>query len=156
MGFRIIAAFLLCYIAVCQADFQKKQILSGKTVFVSKMKKNWFDAKDYCLNKGYTLATVKSAKENGELTNVLKTMPVATHTWIGGIRHPQENNFRWEDTQKQIDSTVYTNWEQGEPNNGRGVEFCIEYWNDVTKKIEWKWNDNDCKKEQIFVCEKRE
>uniref|UniRef100_A0A1L8DQB7 Putative c-type lectin n=1 Tax=Nyssomyia neivai TaxID=330878 RepID=A0A1L8DQB7_9DIPT len=153
---RFAIILVLTYLSFAHADFNPEHKLTGKTILVSKIRKNWFDALDYCKNKGMTLATVRGRRENRELTNALRNSPAATHHWIGGIRHPNENFYRWIHNNNKIETTGYTNWQPGEPNFGRGIELCMEYWNDPKKKIEWKWNDNDCKQEQIFVCEKRD
>ena len=42
---------------------------------------------------------------------------------------------------------VYTNWDNGQPDNYKGVEDCGETWTGTT------WNDGPCSGKQPSICE---
>ena len=67
--------------------------------------------------------------------------------WIGASDSGQEGNFVWEATGKPL-SGGYTNWAEGEPNNGDGYEDCAHYgWTSPGK-----WNDCFCSGVVITRC----
>ncbi|KAG8132942.1 hypothetical protein E2320_010755 [Naja naja] len=68
--------------------------------------------------------------------------------WIG-IRKI-ENEWRWIGTNKQLTEEA-KNWADGEPNNGRKNEDCVEIYIKRTKDS-GKWNDEPCYKMKRALC----
>ena len=46
-------------------------------------------------------------------------------------------------------------WANGEPNNVKGQEHCVELYMNYGKLNDGKWNDNRCDLEQPYICMKR-
>uniref|UniRef100_A0A1L8DQA2 Putative c-type lectin n=2 Tax=Nyssomyia neivai TaxID=330878 RepID=A0A1L8DQA2_9DIPT len=155
MLFRFVTVLFLSYISFCQGELNAEYELTGKSIYISKIKKNWFDSVDYCKNNGYELATIENEQEDSEIINALNKEKPDSQIWIGGFRHPNEHPFRWVINFKKIDSTVYTNWQPKQPNYSKNEELCLEYWNYPAKSNIFKWNDRKCALEQIFICENR-
>ncbi|XP_055864462.1 C-type lectin domain family 4 member K-like [Biomphalaria glabrata] len=113
-------------------------------VWVSKVEKNYIDARDDCKEKGGHLLTLKT-HEKFQL--FLRNDP-GRYLWIGLNDRESENTFRWEDDnsicniycQEKIFAT-------GEPNNINN-EDCAAYY--PTRHIV---NDNDCESLNYYMCE---
>jgi hypothetical protein len=69
--------------------------------------------------------------------------------WTSGVDVFTPHNFYWDSTGLTFDET-YSNWAAGEPNN-QGDEDCV----DIFPYVDFKWNDQNCDKEQYFICEWR-
>nr|ANW11439.1 LolCTLb [Bichromomyia olmeca] len=160
MKIHFLVVLFLSYVSFSLADFHDKQEFKGKDIYISRIKKNWFDALDYCRKKKYTLLTIKSSEENANaLASIEKLMEKKDedHIWIGGFqfRPDKPKAYRWvSDLKKIVD--VFTDWAPGEPNHGRNInEFCMEFFTKKSANIDMKWNDHVCSNEQYFICEKR-
>jgi len=80
--------------------------------------------------------------ENQAEQGVLESVTGSTHTWVGLNDIQTEGNFLWADGS----SVTYTNWKpNGQPNNGNGVQHCVQ----VTPT----WDDVICSKIQPYVCQ---
>ncbi|MFC1718547.1 leucine-rich repeat domain-containing protein [Candidatus Poribacteria bacterium] len=99
---------------------------------------NWSDAKAEAQSLTYGgtqghLATVTSQEESDFICNNL-TFP--GNVWLGGFQldgSPEPNgNWQW----VTGEPFVYTNWDNGQPNNAVSDEKYIELWNNGTS-----WND---------------
>lgn len=64
--------------------------------------------------------------------------------WIGGTRRTG-SEFIWSKSGKKITSTQ---WSQGEPNDFKDEEDCIEM-----KAATGEWNDKSCDNDAFFMCE---
>ena len=110
------------------------------------------NAQSYCQSTyGTSLATITSAEENAL---VLATAVAAGITddsfWIGATDVSVEGTFVWLDGTGNIDD-IYSNWDDGEPNNGNSIEDCSIMLTDGT------WNDLSCSHsrsdwQKQFVC----
>jgi hypothetical protein len=116
--------------------------------------KRFWDAEEYCIQRDGHLASVHSEKD----TIALMSLGAIGGAWIG--MHDNHNEavcdgsaFVWTDDQ----STGYTNWASGEPNdwqNGKAQcdglatigEDCTHLYADGF------WNDFDCNSRRPFVC----
>ena len=66
--------------------------------------------------------------------------------WLGGRRDPQNrDNWVWSDGTPWD----YTNWEEHEPNDVKGEEDCVHFF-----QTGHLWNDNRCEKKVTSVCKK--
>lgn len=55
----------------------------------------------------------------------------------------------WANSKKELTSTGYSNWQQGQPDNNDGVENCVN----LEDTFHWRWNDLSCRINQNYVCE---
>lgn len=93
----------------------------------------WANSQAAALTIGGNLITVNDAAENFWLINTaFNGFGLTSSLWIGYMRDQNTNNFVWVDG----DSSGYTNWSAGEPNDFAGNEdFVHTYtsgaWNDL-------------------------
>lgn len=66
--------------------------------------------------------------------------------WIAGNDLAEEGVFYWEFRQRK----VYTNWDDGQPDNYRGNEHCSMIWH---RNGRFRWNDGPCTDRNFFICE---
>ena len=72
---------------------------------------------------------------------------IQAEIWIGLSDEAVEGKFVWVKSRRAV---KYTNWDNGEPNNGQGwIDETCTYMYPGT----WKWNDLVCNKLFYFVCE---
>jgi len=100
---------------------------------------SWYDAKTYCESLGGHLVTLTSEEEN----NFVNTL-VEDTIWIGFTDEQVEGEWQWV-TQESV---IYTNWDEGEPNDAGGEDYAEMY-------TSGKWNDipGDSQRFHPFVCE---
>lgn len=108
----------------------------------------WDSATAKCLEEGANLASIGSMAEKMKimrhLTSII-TKPNQDRWWVG-LRHNQSRAvWRWSDG-AELNGRV-TPWSPGEPNNGRGNEFCAEF------HISGKLNDVQCSSHKFYICE---
>jgi len=109
--------------------------------------KQWEDASNACraMSQDAHLATLTSAAENDLVTALLS----GQEAWIGFEDMTLEGSFRWV-TGELVN---YTNFADGEPNDGGGNEDCA-----ITNKIEsetsGQWDDRNCGLPYGYVCER--
>lgn len=66
--------------------------------------------------------------------------------WLGAIDIKKEGHWIAPSNRKKI---TYSNWRNGEPNNGGGKEHCAEYATNGRSPI---WTYNQCTEKLQFVC----
>uniref|UniRef100_A0A4W3H3C0 Mannose receptor C-type 1 n=1 Tax=Callorhinchus milii TaxID=7868 RepID=A0A4W3H3C0_CALMI len=67
--------------------------------------------------------------------------------WIGLNKPDPNGGFVWSDGSP----VIYEKWNQGEPNNYRGLENCVE----ARLSGILQWNDNHCETYQSWICKIR-
>jgi Lectin C-type domain len=100
---------------------------------------NWSSAKDKCESFGLNMATFDSKDEAVYFNKV-----AGKGTWVGISDREKEGLF----VKVTDGKTVDLPWDEGEPNNGKGKEHCVE---SVYGK---NFNDNDCDFEFAYGCER--
>ena len=104
------------------------------------MSKTWLEARDFCVTYGMHLVVIGDGMENDFIKG-----NISGNVSIGLNDIDVEGHWKWVDGSE----LGYANWNDGEPNNYRGVEDCVEMYTDG------RWNDNVCDREKRnFVCEK--
>ncbi|XP_033737458.1 adhesion G protein-coupled receptor L3-like [Pecten maximus] len=108
----------------------------------------WDSATAKCLEDGANLASIGSMAEKikmmRHLTQIIRK-PNQDRWWVG-LRHNESRSvWRWSDG-AELNRRV-TPWSPGEPNNGRGDEFCAEF------QIRGKLNDVQCSTQRFYICE---
>ena len=105
---------------------------------------NWDNARSYCLSYGGDLVSVSNKSEMDFIFN--KSSKASNeHYWIGLNDRRNESLFVWSDG-TPYNRSVYSNWYKNEPNDRAG-EDCVELYRT-------RWNDDSCKKEKSYICER--
>ncbi|XP_022801547.1 alpha-N-acetylgalactosamine-specific lectin-like isoform X1 [Stylophora pistillata] len=122
-------------------------------------KKSWDDAKSHCEETGAHLVKIESADENIFLLNsFLQLLSNETNreAWTGLSDKMEEGEFVWTDGS----TPEYTNWAAEQPNDEDDQQDCAEiangvFWPGGLPQI-GVWNDFQCKRALMFICEKDE
>ncbi|XP_067861502.1 C-type lectin-like [Heptranchias perlo] len=104
----------------------------------------WIEAELFCqqLATDGHLASIHWQEQNHFIAQLLKAEQQSNNrVWIGLSDRHKERTFLWTDGSL----SDFTNWHQGEPNNDRGRENCVEIHSD-------KWNDVPCACKFPFIC----
>ncbi|XP_030608956.1 ladderlectin-like isoform X2 [Archocentrus centrarchus] len=108
----------------------------------------WDKAEKNCVSLGGHLASVHNFLEYCRLE---KLILITTHdekeTWIGGTDAQEEGHWIWSDGT----TFQYNNWCPGEPNNGGGLQHCLQM-NYSDGKC---WDDLSCYEERPSVCARK-
>ena len=95
----------------------------------------YYSADLACQRLGGRLPEVRSLRENEDILN--RRPRVAFHgMWLGADDSINEGYFTWKSSSTNVS---FTNWNEGEPNDHRKNEDCIEL-----KFDSGKWNDVGC------------
>jgi len=105
---------------------------------------NWESARRDCLGSCGDLVTIADQLEMSFVYNNFSKV-WNQHYWIGLNDRPNESQFVWSDG-TPYNASVYSNWHPGEPNDRSG-EDCVELYRT-------RWNDNGCKDNGCYICEK--
>ncbi|KAM9825983.1 C-type lectin lectoxin-Phi1-like [Syngnathus typhle] len=113
-------------------------------------KLTWWDAEEYCVSQKAQLSSVRSEDEMDFLTKLVTKAGV----WSAflGLRITWKRAF-WgnyfpEFYNSDNATPDYFRWNEGEPNNHRGREFCVEV------RTDGYLNDWRCDRPQGFICKK--
>ena len=101
-----------------------------------RISKTWNEARADCLSKGGDLASFSS------LEQYVRVVPFFGTHWIGYNDISVEGTWEWSDQ----DSSTWTNWKAGEPNNLFGVENC------AFVDQNGFWYDMPCGEKMFYVC----
>ena len=127
---------------------------------------NWYDAQDFCQVEASqdcgwpcnsNLVSIVSDEENSFLLDYWRTSrePVdpslGQHYWIGFSEIGLTLIFEWSDGSP----ITYNNWDNGEPNDGSGEQFCGVMWKGVHNEDIGTWDDQPCTLEKPFICKYR-
>ena len=105
---------------------------------VSTDQKSFTDASALCNQDAGKLASIRSPQENEFVHNLTGGKDV----FIGLTDTEIEGTFVWSDGS----TVVYTNWEDGEPNDEHGIGDC------VILVANGKWNDTPCSMWYEYLC----
>ena len=94
----------------------------------------WHDAKLYCEKIGGHLVTINSQSEQEFITSLI-TQSEKSYMWIGA--YCVNNEFFWV-TEEDF---LFTNWDDGEPNNVYGTEDVVMMYGHNTRFVPGTWND---------------
>ncbi|XP_062613584.1 C-type lectin lectoxin-Thr1-like [Saccostrea cucullata] len=110
----------------------------------------WNDSQLWCFDTGGKLAEIETEDENTFIRNSIisarSANKITDGVWVGGTDQETEGVWKWASTNTNIN---FTFWAQGEPNDFRGNEDCLEFAEDKG----WWWNDNNCEATMSFLCE---
>nr|XP_046237588.1 uncharacterized protein LOC124055038 [Scatophagus argus] len=104
----------------------------------------WYEAQSFCRVKYTDLATVNNMDDKNKLVQTLGSHKM--HSWIG-LQRRGSLRWMWSDGRG---GAHFTMWDEGEPNNGAGNEWCGELSDTGS------WNDLWCEDDKEFVCYDRQ
>ncbi|NP_001075821.1 L-selectin precursor [Oryctolagus cuniculus] len=116
------------------------------TYHYSEKPMNWERARKFCRENYTDLVAIQN---KGEIEYLEKTLPFSrSYYWIG-IRKIG-NIWTWVGTNKSLTAEA-ENWGEGEPNNKKTKEDCVEIY---IKRLRdsGKWNDDSCQKRKAALC----
>ncbi|XP_066513059.1 macrophage mannose receptor 1-like [Hoplias malabaricus] len=119
---------------------------SYRYVFVNE-NKTWTEAQSYCRQNYTDLATVNNMEEMKNLNTTLKDKNTSS-VWIG-LKRGNTGRWHWSlaDEGLYSEGEEYRNWDERQPDNQGGKEFCVTMWKNLGK-----WNDEQCNTLHHFVC----
>ncbi|XP_075168959.1 C-type lectin mosGCTL-7-like [Haematobia irritans] len=123
------------------------KILGDKQYYIETYDKmDWHQASVACIQKGMTLASIESEKENKLLKRLLNDYDLLDKKyWTSGSTLANANEYVWMDSGKKV---VYTNWNAGP---APAANKCIQT-NESFKWVEQTCNQADQK--SYFICSK--
>ncbi|XP_049737263.1 L-selectin isoform X2 [Elephas maximus indicus] len=131
---------------VLSCDFMQRLGTHCWTYHYSETTMNWANARVFC-QKYYTdLIAIQNKQEIEYLGDTLPFRP--TYYWIG-IRKIR-GVWTWVGTNKSLTEEA-ENWGDGEPNNKKSKEDCVEIYIKRSKD-KGKWNDDACHKAKTALC----
>ncbi|KAM9444545.1 E-selectin isoform 2-T2 [Clarias gariepinus] len=120
--------------------------VEGWSYHRSEVTMDWAAARNWCREHYTDMVAIQNHDEIEHLNSILPQ--VAGYYWIG-IRKIN-STWTWVGTNKPLTAEA-ENWAQGEPNNGRNNEDCVEIY--IKRKHDaGKWNDESCKKQKTALC----
>ncbi|XP_053772083.1 L-selectin [Desmodus rotundus] len=106
----------------------------------------WANARKFCQQRHTDLVAIQN---KGEIEYLNKTLPFSrTYYWIG-IRRVG-GVWTWVGTNKTLTAEA-ENWGDGEPNNKKTKEDCVEIYI-KRRRDSGKWNDDACHKLKAALC----
>ncbi|GFQ74876.1 macrophage mannose receptor 1 [Trichonephila clavata] len=105
---------------------------------------NWHRAKQFCEDKGASLASIHSDEEIEFLLRLLydNRQGIGNRVWIG-LNSLRSGILRWSD----YSPLDYTYWNEDEPNNNNNQEKCVNMY--IGNGL---WNDENCNNAMGFIC----
>lgn len=136
---------LWVWTALC-CDFSAYHGTDCWTYHYSEKPMNWANARKFCQQNYTDLVAIQN---KGEIEYLNRTLPFSrTYYWIG-IRKVG-GVWTWVGTNKSLTAEA-ENWGDGEPNNKKSKEDCVEMYIKRSKDA-GKWNDDACHKPKAALC----
>ncbi|KAB1261099.1 L-selectin, partial [Camelus dromedarius] len=116
------------------------------TYHYSEKPMKWSLAREFCREHYTDLVAIQN---KGEIEYLNKTLPFSRYYYWIGIRKVG-GVWTWMGTNKSLTEEA-ANWGDGEPNNKKSKEDCVEIYIKRTKDS-GKWNDDSCHKPKVALC----
>jgi len=108
----------------------------------------WDQARKFCKKQGGHLATISSEHENAFLLEGLVSQNIPS-AFFGFTDKNGEGNWKWAHKVLFQKKAIYTNWEEGYPQNNQGDNYAM-----LTTGQEGKWKNAQFEQgNQFFICE---
>ncbi|XP_019550151.2 low affinity immunoglobulin epsilon Fc receptor-like [Aedes albopictus] len=118
----------------------------------SSYKKNWFQANEYCHQRGMRLAIIDSPLKHEMVVREAKATQSHPQAYFGGWLGASDlglaGTYIWHGTGNKV---AYAKWKPGEPSGGDEHCVVLHYWQDMG--FMWTWNDGHCVTELTAICE---
>lgn len=138
--------FRLWVWTVLCCDFSAYHGTDGWTYHYSQKVMNWANARKFCQENYTDLVAIQN---KGEIEYLNRTLPFRrSYYWIG-IRKVG-GVWTWVGTNKSLTEEA-ENWGDGEPNNKKTKEDCVEIYIKRARDS-GKWNDDACHKQKVALC----
>lgn len=138
--------FRLWVWTVLCCDFSAYHGTDGWTYHHSPNPMTWANARKFCQQHYTDLVAIQN---KGEIEYLNKTLPFSrSYYWIG-IRKVG-GVWTWVGTNKTLTAEA-ENWGDGEPNNKKSKEDCVEIYIKRARDA-GKWNDDACHKPKTALC----
>jgi len=111
----------------------------------TKVKQNWFKAKNSCREMGGYLAAIKNKEELDELDQKLIK---PEHYWLGINDRDNEGVYVSDASGKKA---TFLRWQEKQPDNFRNNEDCINI--SSIAYLRRSMNDLPCEEEHYFICQ---
>ena len=116
----------------------------------TKEQQSWATAEETCKARNGHLATIDDPFYNAFIYAMMHDY--SDSMWIGAYadtahEEHEMRTWRWVDT---AISFIYTNWNDGEPNNSQNMEYC-----GTILRQNGRWNDDVCEDEKPSICSTR-
>ncbi|XP_075169319.1 C-type lectin mosGCTL-7-like [Haematobia irritans] len=117
-------------------------ILGKKQYYIGDFqKRSWYEANIDCIQRGMTLTSIESSKENDYLSEyIFRRSLMDKEFWTSGS-NLAGNGFLWFAAANTLD---YSNWANGMPQNV--ASRCIKTTNG------FKWTEADCTTQNYYIC----
>ena len=110
---------------------------------------SWPGARLHCESLGYQLVVIDDAVENARIYDAISARGFGG-TWIGHNDLLVEGDWVWLAGRPM----VYTNWDDGEPNNGGCSSEDEDCGIIMTREgRSRRWDDRPCSSERRYICE---
>lgn len=131
------------HLASMITSITEKTNYNGHTYQILYSSHGWDEMQAYMETTGGYLACITSAEENQWIYNFAAQNGI-TNAWFGYSDAEEEGNWKWVSSE----TSNYTNWAPGEPNNEGGREhYAGYYFGDGT------WNDGTYPSNCYYLCE---
>jgi len=112
--------------------------LNDKCYLMSPTIMNWYQAQQFCAEKGGWLAEIFSLEEQSSINDILLDN---IYYWIGLTDSAEEGHFVWQHSNQSLS---WSNWGKGEPAHGYSDEDCAVMVNDISIWPSWQWHSINC------------
>jgi len=100
--------------------------------YINNTSTSWTDARTQAGQHGH-LVTISSQIENDSILSMISPLSGQPHVWIGLHDSNLEGSFEWVTNEELI----FTNWNDGEPNNSGDEDYVIMHGSNHTNPGSW-------------------
>uniref|UniRef100_A0A3B4ECK0 C-type lectin domain-containing protein n=1 Tax=Pygocentrus nattereri TaxID=42514 RepID=A0A3B4ECK0_PYGNA len=114
------------------------KFFSTSVYFISTGQKIWSESSQDCRGRGADLVIINSREEHEFIFNNMGS----SRAWIGLTDMSEQSDT-------DSDSLDFRFWGEGEPNDDKNYEDCVEI-----SEYKKGWNDMPCSIQERWICEK--
>ncbi|XP_022703394.1 uncharacterized protein LOC111268588 [Varroa jacobsoni] len=118
----------------------------GARFFLTTEPMTFRDSSEYCRRRNMSLGMPKTREEHNILVEAMKIRQIG-RMWIGVKKITEGGTDATYIDGRSVPTSMQL-WGDGQPNNSRGKQICIE----MMASLKYLWNDFDCLYKSAFVC----